>query len=210
MSSWSKFLAYLHGYATYESADEWLMAEHNDGSAPESGVSDSKEHVTPESCRQDADQVEHAESADCENDSREKLEDDIQSDLAALSEYGKLMLDWGVVMDWLDRQAAITKREMEDTFLDRADKVITRRELVQRELQEQITTLQGNNEQLHTLAGEQATRIDDLQQQVDDYRAEWHRVCKERMNLAHDLGTCMAERDKLQAKISKIKEVANE
>ena len=51
------------------------------------------------------------------DDSREKLEDDIQSDLAALSEYGKLMLDWYVVMDWLDRQAAITEREVEHDLM---------------------------------------------------------------------------------------------
>ena len=47
------------------------------------------------------------------DDSREKLEDDIQSDLAALSEYGKLMLDWDVVIDWLDRQDEITRRELQ-------------------------------------------------------------------------------------------------
>ena len=93
---------------TPQHVGEWLMAPHEDEG--------------DESCRQDADQWERAESADCESDTREKLEADMRQYMLAACAQG-----WEAgqhddmdccnfyISDMralLDRQAAITERHI--------------------------------------------------------------------------------------------------
>ena len=65
------------------------------------------------------------------------------------------------------------------------------------------------NMQVETIINLQK-QVDELQRKLeavtqanDDYREEYHRLSQERMNLARDLGNCMAERDQLREKYSK-------
>ena len=83
------------------------------------------------------------------HDSREKLEADVAQmcihiaigyEVNQLWYCGKTLHENISIL--LDRQAAITKVECENTFLNRADEIITRRELEKRELQTQIADLQ--------------------------------------------------------------------
>ena len=57
---------------------------------------------------------------------------------------------------------------------------------------------------------ERDEQIAELQQQVDDLRDEWHRVCAERANLARDLGECMADRDRYRALCGQMLDAAHE
>ena len=103
------------------------------------------------------------------DDTREKLEDDIQSDLAALSEYGKLMLDWYVVMDWLDRQDAITEREafmrgrasLDNEFAEYTDEIAELKAMNER-LQVALDAVEGCDERCLKLESERDALADDL------------------------------------------------
>ena len=57
---------------------------------------------------------------------------------------------------------------------------------------------------------ERDEQIAELQQQADDLRDEWHRVCAERANLARDLGECMADRDRYRALCGQMLDAAHE
>lgn len=93
-------------------------------------------------------------SQDSEIDSREQLESDTCSLITRMIDdaynMGLHEASWCAnkqsihecVKELLDRQATITKVECENTFLNRADEIITRRELEKRELQTQIAELQ--------------------------------------------------------------------
>lgn len=73
----------------------------------------------------------------------------------------------GRAMKVLDRQAAITEREMEGVFLDRADVVITRRELEKRELQAKVDELNAQNTRLNAKWAEANTQVERLQAELD-------------------------------------------
>ena len=57
---------------------------------------------------------------------------------------------------------------------------------------------------------ERDEQIAELQQQADDLRDEWHRVCAERANLARDLGECMADRDRYRELCGQMLDAAHE
>ena len=152
-----------------------------------------------------------------ENDSREKLEADVRSSLGFTTKD---------VIEWLDRQAAITERELENNFLDRANDVITRRELVQRELQRKVDELKAESDdnsrgwtraingwakasaEVDRLIAEN-TKIKKTIGEIGHNR-DCERLQRENNNLAHDLGDCMAERDQLREIIGKMVDAAHE
>lgn len=138
VNSFAKLMAQVGGHATDGfTAHEWLMAERNDGSAPENGVSD------PDG---------GSNVAYVAQDSREKLEADVMeyytytTSTAMWPDSANVKTKWiSVPMDkvlgWLDRQAAIAERDafmrgrasLDDEFAD---------------MQEQVDRLERENESL--------------------------------------------------------------
>ena len=141
--------------------------------APNQPTSQSDAPKTEETAENDASKDEIRDF----DDSREKLEADIDREFKGNYKGTNAERSYTrkLIIGWLNRQAAITKAEMEDVFLDRAEIIITRREI------EKI----------------------DLQQQVDELTAE-------NMNLAHDLGECMADRDRYRALCGQMLDAAHE
>ena len=126
-----------------------------------------------------------ANDANAAQDTREKLEEDVlkhythttstlmwPDDANIKTKWVSIPMD--TVLEWLDRQASITDREI----LSHPD--------------------------------ERDEQIAELQQQADDLRDEWHRVCAERANLARDLGECMADRDRYRALCGQMLDAAHE
>ena len=123
------------------------------------------------------------------DDSRDKLEADVREwiDIATYKTFTpERMLE--VMLHWLDRQAAITHREVLCQPDERDEQIAELTAKVKRwanaangqrlvamaqadkvqELTAERDNLKANNQQLHTLAGEQAAKIDELQSALDD------------------------------------------
>ena len=176
----------------WESFDSWIA---NDGSAPKNDVGDPDggSNVTWIASSEssfgdvfvDGAQVFPPKALEHVKDSREKLEADVlkyythttstlmwPDDANIKTKWVSVSMD--TVLEWLDRQASITEREI----LSHPD--------------------------------ERDEQIAELQQQADDLRDEWHRVCAERANLARDLGECMADRDRYRALCGQMLDAAHE
>ena len=208
----------LHG------AIEELVA--NDDSAPKNGVSDDKVDAN------DADAASvsvsgfiETENETGEQDSREKLLEDAN---AVAIDYWDKKRTWGEANDLkreiialLDRQAAIIEREhpgltvSEDESLInwRGENYLLQSRALNAERERDEFSLKLKHEMELNRDNRNALdleRIADLQQQADDLRGEWHRVCAERANLARDLGECMADRDRYRALCGQMLDAAHE
>ena len=133
LNSFAKLMACLHGFSTDEfTANEWLMQEHaNDDSAPEKDVSGGAVDVTTKQPISQFDvpkSEETTENSTAKNeirdfdDTREKLEADVLKyythttstlmwpvDANIMKKWVSVSMD--TVLEWLDRQDAITRRE---------------------------------------------------------------------------------------------------
>lgn len=105
------------------------------------------------------------------DDSREQLEADVLDYQGAwpLTDSTPIDVTWGVVRGWLDRQAAITEREVEHALMKAGRMAVeVERERIA-ELQREIATLKehraANMEKLHELTDECA--------ELRKYRDEW-------------------------------------
>ena len=90
------------------------------------------------------------------------------------------------------------------------DRTVSRLRRENSALARDLETARAVNEQQDLEYTENKKRIADLQQQADDLRGEWHRVCAERANLARDLGECMADRDRYRALCGQMLDAAHE
>lgn len=158
------------------------------------------------------------------SDSREKLEADVlkyythTTSTLMWPDDANIKTKWvsvsmGTVLEWLDRQEAITKHAHPGLTISEDESLINwhgKNYLLQsrvlnaeRERDEFSLKLKHemelNRDNRNALDLE---RIADLQQQVDDLRDEWHRVCAERDNLARDLAECERMREGLRARLS--------
>ena len=128
----------------------WRMAEPNDDLPPENGVSDSDDGSNdanaPESAR------ERSESAREQPDSREKLEADIAE---TIDFWGAAYPDARVrvVIEWLDRQAAITRREHSPEAIDHMLNTIGEQEERIAELTAEVDKLTAEREEYRALCG---------------------------------------------------------
>ena len=125
-------------------AERKALIDSNVGFGPESGVSD-----------QDG----GSNVACMAQDSREKLEKDLKTRLYEFGGYcfssreehtDNVDTFFDEFVSLLDRQAAITERELEDVFLDRAEIIITRREMEKRDLQQQVDELKAERDGLRS------------------------------------------------------------
>lgn len=185
---------------------EWLMAPYEDEG--------------DESCRQDADQREHAESADCESDSREKLEADMRQYMLAACAQG-----WEAgqhddmdccnfyISDMralLDRQAAITEREIFDEMphvrdrLAEQDSAIVEYAEKNAELAAQLEAAHAKNRSLRQHIAKMQEGRHGWHVKGVELRREVDRLTRENISLARDLGECMAERDELKRENAKL------
>ena len=185
---------------------EWLLSPHED----EGG----------ESCRQDADQRERAESADCESDTRGKLEADMKERLGELwanawdagsRDSMDDDFDIDVFSSLLDRQAAITDREWIDTECAKCGARENERDRDFTELQAKVDELTAQLEAAYAKNRSLKAHIAKMQ----EGRHGWHvkgeklqrevdRLTRENISLARDLGECMAERDGLKRENAKL------
>lgn len=106
---------------------------------------------------------------------------DVREDIVTTNYDGHVLAT--VIMHLLDRQAAITRREFETEFLDRAEVIITRREIKQRELREQV---------------------DSLTAERDELKAELAECEYELAKCEHDLGELLDEKYRLKAERNKL------
>lgn len=132
-----------------------------------------------ESYRQYADQGERDKTPDCENDSREKLEDDVVHECARPG-FGP---EFGEIMAWLDRQAAIAERETKLRELYKFEENhryhIRSIEEVNQKLNKRIAELTAERDGLKAQVnswrernGDNMAMVDSLAKQVNELRAE--------------------------------------
>lgn len=173
------------------------------------------------------------QSQDSEIDSREKLRKDIIN--YTLDAYnGCWLIDVDTIDEWLDRQAAITERECrckryEDGYVrmtheqydglqskaDERDFLAARVD----ELNTQVQELQIEREKLREKVRNQTHQLSDVQDALErrnkgEFKKRWYKQIDElksqNINLAHDLGECMADRDKFRSEISEMLDAAQQ
>ena len=147
-----------------------LTDDANDDSAPEKVVSSSELFLTPLSSTNGTGNGE---------DSREELETDMREwwrvGLPGIQEKAENVINYNEAIKWLDRQAAITQHEITERWAEHLHPIERKCGDLRRKVEEltaERDNLKANNEQLHTLVGEQAVKIDELQAQVDKLTAE--------------------------------------
>ena len=149
----------------------------NDDSAPKNGVSDNEVD---------------ANDANAASVSVSKLIETRNGDNGAACQVnGETCLTGQAV----DKQADSTTQEVDSTTELLSDGTDSREKLIRMQV-ETIINLQKQVDELQR-------KLEAVTQANDDYREEYHRLSQERMNLARDLGNCMAERDQLREKYSK-------
>lgn len=196
-------LTFAMVFDTNEDVGEWLLSEHVDGA---NGTCPDDNGTASNDCGHIADMSE--KSADCvrdgggmSEDSREKLEADceklirnIQRRIFSGRDAGALRCQ---LKELLDRQAAITAEEAADAWGDYSDSV--QAEIA--ELQQQVDDLTAENTQLHA----QCYGMDGL-----TASAKIRTLQRENANLAHDLGECMADRDRYRELCGQMLDAAHE
>lgn len=162
---------WLHKLAN-ESPDElkaWFDAEHNDNLAAEKVVSGDAAHSNDGNAHLKASE----DLSDGFTDSREKLEADVYNHIAISitpnKENDGVLAPYTTVLEWLDRQAAITSNANKELIEWQAATVA--------KLQEQVDRLQRRN---------------------DELRTSYDKLKRERDNLADDLLACNREREQLR------------
>lgn len=138
------------GVRCNEGVRAWLEAEHNDGLKPENGVSD------PDG---------GSNVAYIAQDTREKLESDVLGhveDIRNKNGFTGVCADYGTVIGWLDRQAAITERECAERIRQLED---------ERRIADELRKQFGGFERvIIDVDGEQHEfRADSLIQMLEDY-----------------------------------------
>ena len=211
-NSFAKLMACLRGFSTDAfTANEWLRQEYsNDDSTPEKVVSGSEPCVTPESCRQYADQRKQGDDADCEScDTREKLENDVWSgcDHLTMLERGPVLVNvpWDRLLGWLDRQAAITQHEITERWAEHLHPIERecgdlRRKVAELtaerdELKGQVFTLKGECEDLENELYKTKAERDELKE-LNEYHALQYELASE------DADRLQAQVDGLQSKLA--------
>ena len=163
LNSFAKLMAQVDGHATDGfTAHEWLMAEHVEGRSTEVGK-------TSASSRQ-SDGM----------DSREQLEADVQKWC------GKYAYQADMVWAWLNRQAAITEREL---CRWRRDEETKHDERIHRisELQRQYDELTAERDQLKEQHGRQVETIGRLQERNGELQERVDELEDERDELQKDI-----------------------
>lgn len=156
---------YLDGLAKSDpkALQAWFDAEHVDDSGHIADMSEKSADCVREGAEMS------------EEDSREKLE-------AEVDNWGFIMNLEGYQLDmirgWLDRQAAITERDVR-TYLNREDSEL---------IQAKVDNLQGQIEHLREETAKRDKGIARLKRQRDEARAQLE-------NLARDLAECSRERE---------------
>ena len=130
-----------------------------------------------------------------ELDSREKLEAEIHRHFSDdYTDFFDATDMYKLTLGWLDRQAAITEQECIDTRINFAERV---------RFGNKIAELKEDRRK-------QAETISRLSSENDDYREEVDRLKRENLNLAHDLGECMADRERYRELFGKALDFADE
>ena len=182
---------WLNQLAT-ESPDKlkaWFDAEHNDNLAAEKVVNDDAVDVTTEKrtkTEHDGVAAEHEadntsnKSSENVTDSREKLEADVYKYIAISITPNKeddgVLAPYTTVLEWLDRQAAITNaawKQLKESWITAHDSLLIEN-------------------------GELRDEVDRLQRRNDELRTSYDKLKRERDNLADDLLACNREREQLR------------
>lgn len=217
LNSFAKLMAMAHGYATDEfTANEWLMAQHEDAN----------DDFTPESVVTGG--IVDANDANDALDSREKLEADVRKWC------GMYPYQVDMVWVWLNRQAEITEREIEkkwSSFSDSADGHIA--ELTNqlesahaknRALKAHIAKMQEGRHGWHIKGKELQQQVDTMRDVIREFRDERDHYIElfheqERRanelqlrdaNLAREIGTLRAERDRYRELCGKLLDAADD
>lgn len=119
--------------------------------------------------------TEQSESLSDETDSREKLEAEVDN-FGFIMNLESYQLD--MIRGWLDRQAAITERDVR-TYLNRSDSEL---------IQVKVDNLQGQIKHLREEIAKRDKGVERLKRQRDEARVQLE-------NLAHDLAECGRERE---------------
>ena len=176
---------WLHKLAN-ESPDElkaWFDAEHNDNLAAEKVVSGDAAHSNDGNAHLKASE----DLSDGFTDSREKLEADVYKYIAISITPNKeddgVLAPYTTVLEWLDRQAAITANANKELIEWQAATVAR--------LQKEVDTIKAANDDYRE-------EVDRLQRRNDELRTSYDKLKRERDNLADDLLTCNREREQLR------------
>ena len=176
---------WLNQLAT-ESPDKlkaWFDAEHNDNLAAEKVVSCDDAHSNDGNAHLKASE----DLSDGFTDSREKLEADVYKYIAISITPNKeddgVLAPYTTVLEWLDRQAAITADANKELIEWQAATVAR--------LQKEADTIKAANEDYR---GE----VDRSQRRNDELRTSYDKLKRERDNLADDLLACNREREQLR------------
>ena len=176
---------YLTQLAT-ESPDKlkaWFDAEHNDNLAAEKVVSGDAAHSNDGNAHLKASE----DLSDGFTDSREKLEADVYKYIAISITPNKeddgVLAPYTTVLEWLDRQAAITADANKELIEWQAATVAR--------LQKEVDTIKAANDDYRD-------EVDRLQRRNDELRTSYDKLKRERDNLADDLLTCNREREQLR------------
>ena len=176
---------YLTQLAT-ESPDKlkaWFDAEHNDNLAAEKVVSGDAAHSNDANAHLKASE----DLSDGFTDSREKLEADVYKYIAISITPNKeddgVLAPYTTVLEWLDRQAAITADANKELIEWQAATVAR--------LQKEVDTIKAANDDYRD-------EVDRLQRRNDELRTSYDKLKRERDNLADDLLTCNREREQLR------------
>lgn len=177
-----------------------LTDDANDDSTPEKVVSGSEPCVTPESCRQYADQRKQGDDADCEScDSREQLEAD------AFAYLQTAYITYPQIIELLDRQAAITAHQWESYHNGMMLEWMAKTE----ELQEQVDEMTAERVKLRS----QICKLEDDLVGTSDERDNWKANCEDWKNHARAAeNACyetMLEREHYRSKFGKCLDYAD-
>lgn len=176
---------WLHKLAN-ESPDElkaWFDAEHNGNLAAEKVVSGDAANSNDGNAHLKASE----DLSDGFTDSREKLEADVYNHIAISitpnKENDGVLAPYTTVLEWLDRQAAITANANKELIEWQAATVAR--------LQKEVDTIKAANDDYRD-------EVDRLQRRNDELRTSYDKLKRERDNLADDLLACNREREQLR------------
>lgn len=183
----------------------WFDADHVDaqrdinGTCPNAMGQSSDDAQLKAHSKTESSLTEQSGSLSDEVDSREKLEADVWAGCEHLTTVERedvlVNVPWAKLLSWLDR-AADLQAENDALLAAHIDDVERLDAMGEGELQKQVDELEGKYEassranEVLTLENAQVKAENaKLQEEVD-------RLKRENLNLAHDLGECMADRDR--------------
>lgn len=205
-----------------EERQAWFDAEHVDAQSKAQSktrpklselfgiLSDANDDLAPENDVSAKDMDANDENATCNNsgenvthDSREKLEADVRRAAEEMERFsfGERFINTNLILRWLDRQAAITRKTEQAAWIQQANGLIHEANAERDELKSYVEDATADYAKLVKERDELKAKVHDLQIVVDCVDERNKRYCElvsERDNLARDLQDCNREREELR------------